>query len=42
MRAAFNGNVDIVNLLISFKADPNIVTPKGQSALSIAVKRDRL
>ena len=42
MRASFNGHLEIVNLLLSFRADPNIATPKGETALSIAVKRDRL
>jgi len=42
MRIAFNGNLELLNLLISFNADPNAVTPKGETALSIAVKRDRL
>ena len=29
MRASFNGQLEIVSLLLSFKADPNIATPKG-------------
>ncbi len=29
MRAAFNGNLEITLLLLSFKADPNYVSPKG-------------
>lgn len=40
MRAAYNGNLEITNLLLSFRADPNYTTPKGETALSIAVKRD--
>lgn len=40
MRAAYNGNLEVTNLLLSFRADPNYSTPKGETALSIAVKRD--
>lgn len=29
MRAAYNGNLEITNLLLSFRADPNYTTPKG-------------
>ena len=29
IRASFNGNLEIVQLLLSFNADPNYVTPKG-------------
>ena len=42
MRCSINGNLELINLILSFKADPNIVTPKGETALSLAVKRDRL
>lgn len=29
MRIAFNGNLELLNMLLSFNADPNKVTPKG-------------
>lgn len=40
MRTAYNGNLELTTLLLSFKADPNLATPKGETALSIAVKRN--
>jgi len=29
MRVAYNGNLELVKLLISLKANPNYSTPKG-------------
>ena len=40
MRASFNGNLEIVELLLRLKADPNHVGNKGETPLTYAVKRD--
>jgi ankyrin repeat protein len=40
MRAAYNGNLQLIELLLARKAEVNAATPKGETALSIAVKRN--
>lgn len=40
MKACFNGNGEIVELLLRHKADPNHVGIKGETPLTYAVKRD--
>ena len=42
MRAAFNSKEESVEYLLSKGADVNTVTPKGDTALGIAVKRKNL
>jgi ankyrin repeat protein len=42
MRAAFNGNLELVSLLLTLKADPNYSNPKGETALTTAIKRDHI
>ncbi len=42
IRAAYNGNLQLTKLFLSHKADPNYVTPKGETALTTAVKRCHL
>lgn len=42
MRAAYNGNYELVKMLISMKADVNYATPKGETALTTAVKRNHI
>lgn len=40
MRASYNGNIELIQLLLNLKAEVNYMTPKGETALTIAVKRN--
>ena len=40
LRASFNGNIKLAQLLVERKVDVNYVTPKGETSLTIAIKRN--
>jgi ankyrin repeat protein len=40
MRASYNGNIELTRLLLNLKAEVNYMTPKGETALTIAIKRN--
>lgn len=42
IRASYNGNIELTRLLLHLQADVNHMTPKGETALSTAVKRNHL
>jgi ankyrin repeat protein len=41
MRAAFTANPESVDFVLGKGADPNIVTPNGETALSIAISKNQ-
>lgn len=42
MRAAFTGNPDTVDFILKKNPNVNAATPKGETALSIAVRKNKL
>jgi ankyrin repeat protein len=42
MRASYNGNIQLIQLLLNLKADINCMTPKGETALNVAIKRNHI
>jgi len=42
MRVAHNGHLELVKMMLKYKADVNFSNPKGETALTYAIKRNHL